>query len=281
MGWIANYQPNSSGIVGGAIATDAQDHVTNRFLNSAARMQYVCTDPNREQPKIRQMVLDQLALGELFILDVASGNGAGTLSILSSICELREHKIVPTLPLNINICGLDISPDALNFYALILEKISPWLGAYGICVTLNLHVCDLKISGEVDEILDGFFNAAKEKGSKRFLCTVSALSGVKKEGMAAMMDSLKLIAARLSHKTRCSSWLWVEPKVEKTWLGAFATAVSLTLKQLISVINPSLDEPDSKDIWTKAQAARTFQWTDPHNGHVTKSHVVVVEFKNA
>jgi len=77
--WLKNYQPKNSGDIGGASSTDAQDHVTNRFLNSAARMQYVCLDPNNEQSKSRMMVLDQLAQGEIFILDLAAGHGAGTL----------------------------------------------------------------------------------------------------------------------------------------------------------------------------------------------------------
>ena len=280
-GWTESYQPNLPGIIGGEISTHARDHVINRFLNSAARMQYVCTDPNKEQPHIRQMILDQLALGEIFILDVAAGNGAGTLSILSSICELREHNIIPTLPLNVSIFGLDISPDALNFYAAILGKITPRLKSCGIQVAIDLCVCNLKISGEIDQVLDTFFDAAKGKNCKRFLCTISALSGVKKEGMAEMMDSLKLIAARLSHKTRSSSWLWVEPKVEKTWLSVFASAVRLTFKQLIGVLNIAAEKSNSSGISGKAETARTFKWIDPLNGHLTTSHVIVVEFRNS
>ena len=86
-GWQSNYQPSSSGGVGGATKAEAEDHVTNRFLNSAARMQFVCTDPKKEHPEVREMVLDQMASGQIFLLDVAAGNGAGTLAILALICR--------------------------------------------------------------------------------------------------------------------------------------------------------------------------------------------------
>ena len=279
-GWQLNYQPSSSGGVGGAHKLEAEEHVTNRFLNSAARMQFVCTDPKKEHPEVREMVLDQMASGQIFLLDVAAGNGAGTLSILALICELRHHRIIPRFPLNVNVWSLDISPDALDFYTELLYEITPWLESLGVFVKLDLHVCDLKISGEIDEILDGFFAEAKLCQSNRFLCTISALSGVKKEGLETMMDSLKLIAARLSHKTRCSSWLWVEPKVEKTWLGGFADAIGQTLQQIAQFLRPKVLTSQISDFASASQAVRNFQWADPHNQHLIKSHVVVMRFKN-
>lgn len=275
--WIKNYQPKSSGSIGGATPEDAQEHVTNRFLNSAARMQFVCTDPNKDQPDIRKMVLDQLAQGELFILDVAAGHGAGTLAILATICELRYKGIIPKLPLNVNIRGIDISPDALNYYAILLGKLEPWLNANGINTKISFSACDLNLSGKVNEVLDEFFEEASKRGSNRFLCTISALSGAKKEGVELMMDSLKLIAARLSHKKKSSSWLWVEPKLDKTWLSAFVETVSLTLKQMLKVFKP---DPSGANSETPNTIARAFQWIDPLNGHLAKSHVVVMQFKN-
>lgn len=280
-GWQANYEPSSSGGVGGATNAEAQDHVTNRFLNSAARMQFVCTDPKKERPEVREMVLDQMATGRVFLLDVAAGNGAGTLAMLALICELRNRQIVPTLPLNVNIWGLDISPAALNFYSQLLEDISPWLRASGINVKLDLHVCDLHVSGEVDEILEGFFLEARDLQSNRFLCTISALSGVKKEGLEKMMDSLKLIAARLSHRNRSSSWLWVEPRVERTWLGTFADSIGQTLKQIVQFLKPSLLAAGQADAGLSMQVARGFRWEDPHSTYVATSYVVVMQFKNS
>ena len=116
--WMEQYlaTSSSSGAVGGASTTEAETHFITRFLNSAVRAQFVCSDPTNSQPDIRDMVLDQLAEGRIFILDLAAGSGAGTLAILSTICELRNTECVPTLPLNVHIFGIDYSSRALALY---------------------------------------------------------------------------------------------------------------------------------------------------------------------
>jgi hypothetical protein len=194
--WMGLYSPGSSNAIGGSSFEEAKDHVINRFLNSAARMQYVCADPKCEQSEIRQMVLDQLGDGHIFLLDIAAGNGAGTLAILSLICELRFHKEVPKLPLNVNILAVDYSVDALNFYAELQDKIFTWLETQGIMVSLSLEPCDLTIAGEFSEVLDAFFEDAKSKKVNRFITVISAVSGVGKDNYEQIQDSLKMAAAR-------------------------------------------------------------------------------------
>ena len=44
-GWMSDYRPDLGGGSGGASEEEARNHVINRFLNSAARMQFVCSDP--------------------------------------------------------------------------------------------------------------------------------------------------------------------------------------------------------------------------------------------
>lgn len=283
-GWMAEYQPTLGGGVGGESAIDAQNHLINRFLNSAARMQFVCSDPNDKQPEVRDMVLDQLGDGHIYLLDLAAGNGAGTLAMLSLLCELRMQKAIPKLPLNVVIVGIDYSAEALNYYAELLERIRPWLENYGISISLSLSVCDLTVTGEFSEVLESFFDDAKEKNVKRFMCVISALSGAGKEGWEKMHDSIKITAAGLSHRKRSSSWLWVEPHVGKSWPTKFADSVRLILKKVpfkffkkgesydIQVENGMelLSNPDTS----------TFDWFDPHKGANAKSHVFVMAFRS-
>ncbi len=96
-----DYLPNQQGGVGGKTTEDTLEHFINRFLNSAARMQFVCASPDDEQPEVREMVFDQLGDGHIFLLDLAAGNGAGTLAMLSLLCELRFQKAIPKLPVNV------------------------------------------------------------------------------------------------------------------------------------------------------------------------------------
>jgi hypothetical protein len=281
-GWWSRYSPVGSGAIGGASEEDACEHVVNRFLNSAARMQFVCSDPRDEQVAIRDAVMDQLAEGRIHIVDLAAGHGAGTLGMLSFIGELRRNGLIPQLPVNICISAVDYSPASLNHFAALLDKVSPWLAEAGINVELSLCHCDLTVLGEFSEALEAFFAEAQARGVKRFLCVISALSGAKKEGMEPMIDSLKHAAAGLSHSKRSSSWLWVEPHIGRSWFTKIADAVRLTLSKVrhkfapkgetfsLTADVPMLDDP----------VTRAFDWIDPHNGRSARSHVVVLAFKN-
>ncbi len=277
------YDPgSSSGVIGGASDEDASDHVVNRFLNSAARMQYVCSDPKDEQADVRDAIFDQLAAGPIHIVDLAAGNGAGTISMLSLICELRLAGSIPQLPLNVCVAAVDFSPASLNHFAALLHKITPWLAGAGITVELSLCHCDLTILGEFSEVLDGVFSDARAKGVNRFLCVISAISGAKREGIEPMIDSLKLAAAGLSHSKKSSSWLWVEPHIGKSWFTKLADSVRLTLTRIKHIFSPkgetfqlTSDVPMMED-----PATRSFDWKDPHNGRSAKSRVVVLAFRN-
>lgn len=280
--WFKHYAPHASGAIGGITIEEAQNHVINRFLNSAARMQYVCADPKDEQPDVRQMVFDQLGDGNIFLLDIGAGNGAGTLAILTFLCELRAHKAIPKLPLNVNILAVDYSPESLNYYAELQDKICPWLVEEGIHVSLDLEVCDLTVPGDFNEVMESFFENAKKGNIKRFLCVISAISGIGKDGLDLIHDSLKIAAAGLSHSKRSSSWLWVEPHLEKAWYTVFADTIKHTLQKVKFVLtkkggeyNIKSDQPSLKNF-----GSREFQWHDPHKTLNTKSRVYVVSFKS-
>lgn len=281
-GWIDSYQPGPGAGKGGQSLKEAQDHVTNRFLNSAARMQFVCSDPNDNQPDVRDMVLEQLGDGNVFLLDLAAGNGAGTLAMLSLLCELREHKSIPKFPLNVSIVGVDFSSDALTFYADLLDKINPWFKAQGINILLTCAHCDLTVSSDFSEVFEKFIDEANKKRVSRFLCVISALSGIGKEGLDKVHDSLKIAAAGLGSRRRNSSFLWVEPSVDKAWPVWFGDSLRLVLKRIAHIF---FRKGETYSIQTDAPlmekfATRTFDWHDPRNAKITASRVYVMSFKN-
>jgi hypothetical protein len=177
---------------------------------------------------------------------------------------------------------VDYSADALNFYADLLSRITPWLETSGINISLSLALCDLTVSGEFSEVLEAFFDDAKKMDIKRFLCVISALSGARKEGLEQMHDSLKIAAAGLSHKKRSSSWLWVEPHMGRSWLTKFADSMRLILNKIPFKF---LKKGESYDIQTDVPLLtnpdiRNFDWHDPHEAKTAKSHVFVMAFRS-
>jgi hypothetical protein len=284
-GWHGAYSPTAeaSESIGGASPAEAETHFINRFLNSVARVEFVCADPLDVHSDIREMVLDQLGEGSLFILDIAAGHGAGTLAILALISELRREGRVPKLPLNVYIHGVDYSPAALINYQAMLAKVEPALEAQGIQVELTSAICDLRIAGEFSDELDSFFAEAQKRMTNRFFCLVSAISGLGKEGMEDIHDSLKMAAARLGSKSRSSSWLWIEPRVKAGWIGKFGATISLTLQKIkyrftkkgdsyeIATAIPSLPNPQPQE----------FSWSDPYTEATVVSRVIVMAFRKA
>lgn len=281
--WRDHYSPQSSGGVGGEGGDAAREHVINRFFNSAARMQFVCSDPLDEQPHVRSMLLEQLADGEIELIDLASGNGAGTLTILSLICELRNCRLAPRLPLNIKITGIDYSADALNYYADLLGRINPWLQSQGINVQLELRHCDLTITADFHDVLEELFFDARARNVHRFLCVISALTGVKREGMEALHPSISETAKWLSNKDRNSSVIWVEPKVGKNWFERILESFQLTFQRVSHVFSKKGESFENK---TSSPASitlkeRKFRFLDPYTEALTHSHAVVYTLRNA
>lgn len=283
-GWMNEYltSPGSTGSIGGAGPEEARLHFVLRFLNSAARAQYVCSDPLDEQPEIRRMILDQLADGRLFILDLAAGHGAATLAILAMVCQLRTAGCTPKLPINVSISALDHSPDALVYYGQMLDHLTPWLAGMGIAVNLTTAVCDLEIAADVSAELDQFFDAATAQGARRFLSIISAITGVGKETVEKMLDSFKVAASRLARPDRNSSWLWIEPAVKKGWHQVLASAIEMTLKRISHRL---MKKGDAYEIYGDGPTSgksppREFFWFDPHKKATVKSGVIVVEFRN-
>lgn len=283
-GWMPEYlaKSASSGAVGGASKSDAEYHFITRFLNSAARAQYVCADPTDSQTDIRDMILDQLADGRIFILDLAAGSGAGTLAILSLIGELRSAGCIPKLPLNVHLFGVDYSPNALSFYQETLSEVAEWLEGMGIEVELDSWPCDLKVVGEFSEILESFFEDARKREVRRFLCVLSAISGLGKDGLEEIHKSLEAAAIRLSHKGRESSWLWIEPSGGNTWLFKFLNSIKLALQQIPYILSRKKESFEIKSCAPLLvdPEIRQFGWQDPYQPKVNNSQVMVVGFRN-
>ena len=94
LGIFENYETaltTTSGVIGGELEDESKQHLLTRFLNSAARTQVIACieDPCCEYISIE--VLSLLNAGHIYLIDIAAGHGAGTMSILNTICKMR-HK---------------------------------------------------------------------------------------------------------------------------------------------------------------------------------------------
>lgn len=145
------------GDAGGQSREEADRHFAHQFVNSAARIVYVSTDPTGEVADASSLVRQSFTDGRVLLVEVPCGSGAGTLGLLSALCEYRRTSDLPTLPLNVDVLGGDISDRAIEHFTSLVSQLSPHLAAQKIDVELHaefLDVTNLKVaSGFIDKVV--------------------------------------------------------------------------------------------------------------------------------
>ncbi len=242
----AQHQSNN---IGGDTHDDSKNHLLARYLNSAARTQIAVKDYPPAMEQIYIEIAAQLYEGNLYIIDIAAGHGAGTTSILNSICKLREENSLTRNRLNIQIHAIDYSIHSLEFYERIILDSKEFHEKQGINITINKHQIDIT----KDEELNCCINKIKVEigNDPRFLLTTSAITGVKRCDFEAYFQ--KSYATLTSNfRSNNSTFFWVEPRHRKMW-------IENTWK--------ILSEQEEKEYETdNANALQVdFSWEDPYN----------------
>ena len=86
-----NYIRNDAkeGAVGGITPEETHKHFAERFSNSCVRLQKVIIDPKSDFGKVPNYFFSTFAEGNIALLDSPCGTGAGALSLLYVLRELR------------------------------------------------------------------------------------------------------------------------------------------------------------------------------------------------
>lgn len=239
--------------VGGDGEVDSFNHLLGRYLNSAARTQLAVCNEDDELREISDELIAQLMGGKIYVIDIAAGHGAGTLSIINSI---HHHRAIlgdlPTEPLDIEIHALDFSSISLDYYETILSELEPAHRAAAINVKLIKHHVDIT----KDEDLKIKIQQIKDAIGKnpRYLLACSAMSGVSKRIFEnEFSKSYSFIAS--SFKENNSNFLWVEPRTKKRWINGAWKVISESV---------DLEYPSAQCRSCQVQ----FHWLDPHTHSV-------------
>lgn len=251
LGIFAEYEKaiNIRGNVGGLDKDESEHHLLGRYLNSAARTQYIACTEEDDATKLQEELLAQLLGGKLYIIDIAAGNGAGTLSLINSICKLRlvEEKL-PLEALDVEIHALDISTYSLEYYQQIaLSLVGQYLEA-AIELKIVTHIVDLTKDAEVEKKIRQIKDQIGE--NPRYLLICSAISGVTQEIFKTKFyRSYQYIAK--SFQQLNSTFFWVEPRTKNGWM--------LTL--WLAFFSMFRANPRSTDT---VGLRKTYCWVDPH-----------------
>lgn len=262
LGIFENYETaltTTSGVIGGELEDESKQHLLTRFLNSAARTQVIACieDPCCEYISIE--VLSLLNAGHIYLIDIAAGHGAGTMSILNTICKMRHDETLTTDPLDIEIHALDISPHSLDFYEKLLNSLKSIYQKYAINVTFVKHQIDITNDDDLKHEIQAIKQLVADSPiagvgtDPRYLLICSAISGIKnKTFMEKFSSSYQTIAD--SFKAKNSAFLWIEPLTKKNWLPRYWQDFIERLG-----INPDHDIGDEKYM-----VKQSYNWIDPH-----------------
>jgi hypothetical protein len=195
----------SKGAIGGQDESETIKHFIERFLASAARVQFVVLDPHKALKDISNDVKATFGSGNIALLDIPCGTGAGILSLLCNIREMRAHKHLPCLPLHVSITAGDYSETALQIYADLLLRIKPYLEEANIFIDYLTHNWNAESLQSTDKIMNCFLMQESEE----YYVFISAFSGEAANNFADYQQAISYVQARVSNLNSCI--LHIEP----------------------------------------------------------------------
>lgn len=250
-------QENEEGPVGGQGARETHIHFAERFSNSCIRLQYVLIDPKENFGNVPDNFFSTFSTGKIALLDAPCGTGAGALSLLYTLKELRKHKRLPRLPLDIEILACDFSESARNMYSKLLNEAIPELATVDINVQYEVRDWDAFDMASTTLLMRQFVTLECDE----FFVLVSAFSGIDKENNEKLDNSLKQIQMSLSPERY--TVVHVEPGTKN------AQSLFKRLKASLVSLFTAANSPQ------QYSCKERFLWLDPVNERDVQSNVSV------
>lgn len=196
--------------VGGLTRTDADQHFAQGFDGSVARTALALLDPKCEVNEVADALATACAGGRLAILDVPSGAGAFSLSVLCGLAELRAAGVLPRLPLDVVVVGGEISPYASAHACDLFRSLAPRLAEQAIHVEHKIVEWDVCSADSTAELLKRF--VADADAADRKLVAISNFTGfLGKSGKRKQAEPQLQSIFRLSSGPN-STCVWLEPQ---------------------------------------------------------------------
>ena len=247
---------DKEGPVGGESEEETHKHFAERFSNSSIRLQYVLIDPNDKFGSVPENFFSTFSEGNIALLDAPCGTGAGALSLLYTLAELRKNKKLPTLPLNVTILASDYSESALELYAELLDEAIPFLWNEKILVTYETIKWDAFSIPSTHILMTKFTSTQCDE----FFVIVSAFSGINSEQLERLSSSLQHMQGCLSPEK--FTMVHIEPATKK------GNKLFIIVKKILRLLQL---ERYHKEFIVKER----FSWLDPVNNREPRSSVMV------
>lgn len=253
---------DSKGAIGGQDEDETNKHFSERFLTSSARVQFLVLDPKQKLIQISNDLKSTFNSGHISLLDIPSGTGAGIISLLCNLYELRKFSKTPSLPLYINILAGDYSTTALDIYKKLLDDIRLELQKELIFIEYSTFEWDASSMLSTNKLTTLWLK--EEEKFEEFYILMSAFSGVGSSNYKRFEESFKFIQNRICHQP--STIIFIEPNT--TNAKSFGEKISKTFSKLFTWLSGKEESTDGD----------RFNWYDAVRKNTAKSDVLVKQY---
>lgn len=256
------YSGKGSGAIGGECSDDTKIHFSERFLASSARLQYLIFDPEEDFLKISIDLKSTFGSGHISLLDIPCGTGAGVLSLLCNLAELRQSSKLPKLPLFINIMAGDYSQTALNIYTNLLNDIKSELEKELIFINYQTFLWNATDMKSTKLLIKNWLK--DEEKYEEFYILMSAFSGDGVKLYKSFEESFKFIQNYVCdmHVTT----ILIEPNSNdaKRYIKMISTTFKVFMNWLIG-----------EEVST---GKKRFKWHNAINNNIAQSDILVKQY---
>jgi len=206
---LASDAASAKGEPGGASKEESDKHFAWRFANSAGRSIYALADPEGKLQSVHGAISESFVDGDVVLVDIPSGSGAGALGILACIFEHRKAGAAATLPLNVTIVAGDFSARAGEHFDALFEPLRLVFASQAIFVSLaRMHWDAMKIDTSaalIDQVIE------KARSADRVFLLVSNFSAALKD--RDLKERFEHFVTQFSSRVKPfpNSLLWIEP----------------------------------------------------------------------
>ena len=238
------------GFIGGLSKEDTDKHLAWRYNGSCGRVMLSLIDPKNELREISDTYAEIFAGQRVFLADLPSGSGAAVVSILTTLSELRKHKVLPRLPLYISIVAGEISPSARGYLNQQLEELRIPLQEQAIFIDFKILNWDVTNAFSNADLIKELTLSSQDCDAR--LLVLSNFSGFL-ESSGNWTKAQKQFSDIFIHsRDKLSAAIWIEPQTNKVTKKFFPRVTRWFMKLFEPILKSSNASEITKELHAQA-----------------------------
>jgi hypothetical protein len=195
--------------VGGRTVDATNEHYSQAFDSSAARVQLALLDPFDQLADVSNIIIRRMAGDRFSLVDAPCGVGAAALSILSTIAELRKLGSFPRSPLDVHLIGAEISDTARKYAEQLTALVEDDLADQAIFIHREFLPWDVLCNISNTDLIQ---RVVRVNADNRPNCLIIANFSAFLEKEKKRKEASPQLEELIRHTSRSAGYaLWLEP----------------------------------------------------------------------